>query len=54
MESFDAYRKEAVKNIAQIFDQLSRRGFLDMLARFRNLDDRKHSLRDLPDSGMYT
>jgi hypothetical protein len=54
MESFDAYREEAVKNVAQIFNQSQLSWFVDMLNRFRGMDDGKDSLLDIFDPGMYT
>jgi hypothetical protein len=53
MESFDAYREESVKAAAAGFNQAQLAWFLDMLNRFRGPDDRKDSLLDVFDPGMY-
>ena len=44
MESFDAYREEAVKDAAEPFNHAQLSWFLDVLNRFRGPDDRKESL----------
>src|SRR5215469_7654005 len=54
MESFDLYREEAVKRAARGFEDAQLSWFLDMLNRFRGPDDRKDSLVDIFDPGMYT
>jgi hypothetical protein len=54
MESFDAYRQEAVKEAARPFNHAQLSWFLDMLNRFRGPDDRKDSLLDIFDPEMYT
>jgi hypothetical protein len=54
MESFDVYREEAVKSAAQCFNDAQLSWFLDMLNRFRGPNDRKNSLVDIFDPGMYT
>jgi hypothetical protein len=54
MESFDVYREESVKSAAQKFSDQQLSWFLDMLNRFRGSDDRKDSLVDIFDPGMYT
>jgi hypothetical protein len=54
MESFDVYREEAVKAAASSFNDAQLSWFLDMLNRFRGPDDRKDSLVDIFDPGMYT
>ena len=54
MESFDAYRAEAVKDAAKPFNRAQLSWFLDMLNRFRGPDDCKDSLLDIFDPGMYT
>lgn len=54
MESFDAYREESVRAAAAGFNQAQLAWFLDMLNRFRGPDDRKDSLLDVFDPGMYT
>jgi hypothetical protein len=54
MESFDVYREESVKSAARRFNDAQLSWFLDMLNRFRGPDDRKDSLVDIFDPGMYT
>lgn len=54
MESFDMYREESVKNAARGFNDAQLSWFLDMLNRFRGTADRKESLIDIFDPGMYT
>jgi hypothetical protein len=54
MESFDVYREESVKSAARCFNDAQLSWFLDMLNRFRGSDDRKDSLVDIFDPGMYT
>jgi hypothetical protein len=54
MESFDVYREEAVKRAARCFNDAQLSWFLDMLNRFRAPHDRKDSLVDIFDPGMYT
>ena len=54
MESFDVYREESVKNAARGFNDAQISWFLDMLNRFRGPNDRKDSLVDIFDPGMYT
>ena len=54
MESFDVYREESVKSTARCFSDAQLLWFLDMLNRFRGADDRKDSLVDIFDPGMYT
>jgi hypothetical protein len=54
MESFDAYRQEAVKDAAKPFNRAQLSWFLDVLNRFRGPDDCKESLLDIFDPGMYT
>ena len=54
MESFDVYREESVKSVARCFNDAQLSWFLDMLNRFRGPDDRKDSLVDIFDPGMYT
>lgn len=54
MESFDAYRQEAVKDVARPFNHAQLSWFLDMLNRFRGSDNRKDSLLDIFDPEMYT
>src|SRR5579871_2960374 len=54
MESFDVYREESFKNAARRFCDQQLSWFLEMLNRFRGSDDRKDSLVDIFDPGMYT
>jgi hypothetical protein len=54
MESFDVYREESVKSAARCFNDAQLSWFLDMLNRFRGPNDRKDSLVDIFDPGMYT
>ena len=54
MESFDAYREEVVNDAAKPFNRAQLSWFLDVLNRFRGPDDRKDSLLDIFDPGMYT
>lgn len=54
MESFDVYREESVKSAARGFNDAQLSWFLGMLNRFRGPDDRKDSLVDIFDPGMYT
>ena len=54
MESFDAHREEAVRAASREFNPSQLSWFLDLLSRFRGPDDRKESLLDVFDPGMYT
>jgi hypothetical protein len=54
MESFDAYREESASSAARAFSDVRLASFLDMMNRFRGLKDRKNSLLDIFDPGMYT
>jgi hypothetical protein len=54
MESFDVYREDSVKSAARCFNDAQLSWFLDILNRFRGRDDRKDSLVDIFDPGMYT
>lgn len=54
MESFDAWREEAVGTASREFNPSQMSWFLDLLNRFRGPDDRKESLLDVFDPGMYT
>jgi hypothetical protein len=54
MESFDIYREESVKSAASGFNDALLSWFLDMMNRFRGPHDRKDSLLDVFDPGMYT
>jgi hypothetical protein len=54
MESFDAYREEAMKAVSKRFSRAQLDWFLDLLNRFRGPDDYKDSLLDVFDPGMFT
>ena len=54
MESFDVYREECVREAARSFNQAQLSWFVDMLNRYRGPDDRKDSLIEIFDPGMYT
>ena len=54
MESFDAYREDAVRSAARQFNASQLSWFLDLLNRFRGPDDRKDSLLDVFDPEMFT
>jgi hypothetical protein len=54
MESFDVYREECVREAARSFNQAQLSWFVDLLNRYRGPDDRKDSLVDIFDPGMYT
>jgi hypothetical protein len=54
MESFDAYREDTVRSAAREFNASQLSWFLDLLNRFRGPDDRKESLLDVFDPGMFT
>jgi hypothetical protein len=54
MESFDMYREESVKSAASGFNDALLSWFLDMMNRFRGPHDRKGSLLDVFDPGIYT
>jgi hypothetical protein len=54
MESFDVYREECVREAARNFNQAQLSWFVDLLNRYRGPDDRKDSLVDIFDPGMYT
>jgi hypothetical protein len=54
MESFDVYREECVREAARNFKQAQLSWFVDLLNRYRGPDDRKDSLVDIFDPGMYT
>ncbi len=54
MESFDAYREDAVTAASREFNPSQLNWFLDLLNRFRGPDDRKDSLLDVFDPGMFT
>jgi hypothetical protein len=54
MESFDAYREDAVTVACQSFSRAQLGWFLDLVNRFRGPDDTKDSLLDVFDPGMFT
>src|SRR5690348_3218032 len=54
MESFEMYREEAFATASREFSRSQLSWFLDLLNRFRGPDDRKDSLLDVFDPGMYT
>ena len=54
MESFDAYREESVKKAVRGFSAAQLAWFLDMMNRYRGPEDRKESLVDMFDPGMFT
>jgi hypothetical protein len=54
MESFDAFREEAVRAASQGFNDAQLAWFLDLLNRFRGPNDHKGSLVDVFDPGMFT
>jgi hypothetical protein len=54
MESFDSYREESVNGAGSGFSDAQLSWFLDMMNRFRGPHDRKDSLLDIFDPGMYT
>jgi hypothetical protein len=54
MESFDAFREEAVRAASQGFNDAQLAWFLDLLNRFRGPNDHKESLEDVFDPGMFT
>jgi hypothetical protein len=54
MESFDTYREEAAGAASREFSPSQLSWFLDLLNRFRGPEDRKDSLLEVFDPGMYT
>ncbi len=54
MESFDDYREDAVTAASRGFNPSQLSWFLNLMNRFRGPDDRKDSLLDVFDPGMYT
>ncbi|MBV8674962.1 MAG: hypothetical protein JOZ33_16150, partial [Acidobacteriaceae bacterium] len=54
MESFDAYREDAVRSASGKIEASQLRWYLDLLNRFRGPDDQKQSLFDVFDPEMYT
>ena len=53
MESFDSYREHAAGAASQEFSPSQLSWFLDLLNRFRGPEDRKDSLLEVFDPGMY-
>ena len=54
MESFDAFREDAVRSASNKIGASQLRWYLDLLNRFRGPDDHKDSLLDVFDPEMYT
>jgi hypothetical protein len=54
MESFDTWREDATRAVSQEFSPSQLNWFLDLLNRFRGPEDRKDSLLEVFDPGMYT
>jgi len=54
MESFDTWREDAAGAASQEFSPSQLSWFLDLLNRFRGPEDRKDSLLEVFDPGMYT
>ncbi|MGB6131040.1 MAG: hypothetical protein WBG54_04620 [Acidobacteriaceae bacterium] len=54
MESFDTWREDAARAVSQQFSPSQLNWFLDLLNRFRGPEDRKDSLLEVFDPGMYT
>jgi hypothetical protein len=54
MESFDAWREDATGAASREFSPSQLSWFLDLLNRFRGPEDRKDSLLEIFDPGMYT
>jgi len=54
MESFDAWREDAAGAASREFSPPQLSWFLDLLNRFRGPEDRKDSLLEVFDPGMYT
>ena len=54
MESFDTWREDAAGTVCREFSPSQLRWFLDLLNRFRGPEDRKDSLLEVFDPGMYT
>jgi hypothetical protein len=54
MESFDTYREDAAGAASREFSPSQLSWFLDLLNRFRGPEDRKDSLLEVFDPGMYT
>jgi hypothetical protein len=54
MESFDTWREDAAGTVCREFSPSQLSWFLDLLNRFRGPEDRKDSLLEVFDPGMYT
>jgi hypothetical protein len=54
MESFDAYREERYKEAIKAVPDSTLAWFLEMLNRYRGPENRKESLLEIFDPGMYT
>jgi len=54
MESFDAWREDAARAASREFTPSQLSWFLDLVNRFRGPEDRKDSLLEVFDPGMYT
>jgi len=54
MESFDSWREDAAAAASREFSPSQLSWFLDLLNRFRGPEDRKDSLIEIFDPGMYT
>lgn len=54
MESFDTWREEAARGISREFSSSQLNWFLDLVNRFRGPEDRKDSLLEVFDPGIYT
>ena len=54
MESFDTWREEVAGAVCREFNPSQLSWFLDLLNRFRGPEDRKDSLLEVFDPGMYT
>ena len=54
MESFDTWREDAARAVSREFSPSQLNWFLDLLSRFRGPEDRKDSLLEVFDPGMYT
>jgi len=54
MESFDTWREDATRAVSREFSPSQVSWFLDLVNRFRGPEDRKESLLEVFDPGMYT
>jgi len=54
MESFDTWRQDAAEAASREFSPSQLSSFLDLVNRFRGPEDRKDSLLEVFDPGMYT